>query len=720
MKLPIKTIASLSTCLFISSILVGCGKRPKDIRYKFKDLIDVRGVPIKAVPNDNYEINPFSDMGAWHAYHLPGIDDKEYYGGFTGPLYIAQEYGRWLSKSFNLIKIYDAQSGKEIKLADCKDLDLSYYPGLLVQRYDMEDFVLNLELRFVTNRTALVTTKIKNKTNKDLNLKLNWEGELLKDSRNNDGEILDIRLEASANGVKVKFPDVNHTWAVFTSKEMEYELLYPFEVKTKVDGDKYIIETEDISIKSKKEYILNTINTYTFTKDEKDNENQKIADIFKNPSKYIKDNDLRWENYLSNALKGKNHDYDKLVVKTIETLTTNWRSPAGEIKRDGITPSMSYKWFNGMWAWDSWKQAVAVTNFAPELAKDNIRAIFDYQREDGMIIDAIFYNKNGYGYTGEKGGNWNERNSKPPLASWAVWEVYESTGDKSFLGEMYPKLVKYHNWWYIGRDNDKNGIAEYGGSVDVLNNTEEEIIRAAAWESGMDNAVRFDIDYGIKVIENIDENGELVGYSINQESVDLNSYLYAEKKYLEKIAKILNKTSEANKYRKEAEYVKDFIQKNMFDKETGFFYDIDILTKKPLKDRGKGIEGVLPLWAEVASKEQAEMVKDILIDEDKFNTKVPFPTASKDNPRYDSERYWRGPVWLDQAYFAIKGLDKSGYKDEANKLAKKIVENIEGGMVDGAVIRENYNPENGEGLHCTNFSWSAGMLYLLCKEYLMQ
>ena len=60
-------------------------------------------------------------------------------------------------------------------------------------------------------------------------------------------------------------------------------------------------------------------------------------------------------------------------------------------------------------------------------------------------------------------------------------------------------------------------------------------ILAAAWESGMYNAVRFDKegkgkdDIGIKVFENKNSKGEVVGYSINQESVDLNSYLYAEK-----------------------------------------------------------------------------------------------------------------------------------------------------------------------------------------------
>ena len=146
------------------------------------------------------------------------------------------------------------------------------------------------------------------------------------------------------------------------------------------------------------------------------------------------------------------------------------------------------------------------------------------------------------------------------------------------------------------------------------------------------------------------------------------------------------------------------------------FYDIDISTKKPLVNR-EGIEGAIPLWAEVASKEQGERVKNILIDENKFNTKGPFPTASKDNPRYNPSKYWRGSVWLDQAYFAIMGLKYNGYENEASKLAKKIVENIEGSM-EKEVIRENYNPETGEGLHCTNFSWSSGMLYLLCREYL--
>lgn len=719
MKLSKRVIATLTSCMFMTCNISACTREISDneeyIRYKFKNLIDINGVPNKAQPEDNYELNPFSDMGAWHAYHLPGIEDREYYGGFTGPLYIAQEYGLWLSKCFNRLRIYS--NNQEIKFSACEKPELVYYPGLLIQKFDMKELKVELELRFVTNRTALVTTRLLNRTDDKLSLKLIWDGELLEYYNKAKDENFVPKLEGCPNGIKVQFPDINWTWDAFTTNETEYEVRYPFEVETEVNDKSYTVEKE-VKLEPRSMYVINTANTYTFTKEEKLIEDKKISNIFKEPDRYISENNKRWNNYLSMGLKDIAPKYETMAVKAIETLITNWRSHAGAIKRDGITPSISYKWFNGMWAWDSWKQAVAAVNFAPELAKDNIRAIFDYQNSDGMIIDAIFYNKSGYKYIGESGGNWNERNSKPPLAAWSVWKIYEATNDKSFVEELYTKLVKYHEWWYLARDNDKNGIIEYGASCDPLNNTDEDIIKAAAWESGMDNAVRFDIDYGVRILRNIDEKGKLLGYSINQESVDLNSYMYAEKCYLAKLAKVIGKNEDVEKYEEESAILMNFIKDNMFDDETGFFYDIDIESKKTLTLRGKGVEGFIPLWAGVASDEQANRVRNNAMDETKFNNKVPFPTASKDNPRYNPAKYWRGPVWLDQAYFALEGLKNYGFNEETRELSRKLVGNTEGSMYSDMSIRENYNPEDGKGLHCTNFSWSSGMLYLICREFL--
>ena len=243
----------------------------------------------------------------------------------------------------------------------------------------------------------------------------------------------------------------------------------------------------------------------------------------------------------------------------------------------------------------------------------------------------------------------------------------------------------------------------------------------------MDNAIRFDKngigknDVGVKVFINKDENNNIVGYSINQESVDLNSYLYAEKLFLSLISKELGYSNDSKKYISESQKIKDYVRKYMFDKKTGFFYDLQIsedgTRKKLLVNRGKGSEGYIPLWANLASKKQAESVRNNIINENMFNTYMPFPTASKDNLNFDEEKYWRGPVWLDQALFGIEALKNYGYSEDAISMTKKLFEHADG-LFDGKPIRENYNPQTGEGMNAMNFSWSASSYYLVYKNLL--
>ena len=715
----------------------------------FRNVLNVQGNP-QVNLNDSYSTNvsnPFSDMGAWHAYYLPEKGATNLYGGFAGPLIVGEEYPINLSDTISKITLTNSDTGEVYDLSKAKNIMFDFYPGKLVQTYELNDFNLKLELIFATNRSALIKTEIENKKNTDLNLNLEWSGNIFNKSPytisvNDNGEKnydLGQTLEATQNGVQVNFSNIRSTWSFFSTDQTKFNVEYDGNTSTYINGNSYVTKLDNIvNIKPQNTFKTFSTQSYTFTTEEFNNEQVKINDLLENGDTYFNDNTNRWQNYLNKAFSNTEKDsdphYKDAAVKSIITLTTNWRSAAGAIKHDGIVPSLSYKWFVGMWAWDSWKQAVATANFDGELAKNNIRALFDYQikgddsvrpYDKGTIIDAIFYNKDEQ--RGGEGGNWNERNSKPPLAAWAVWNVYKETNDIEFLKEMYPKLVDYHNWWYTNRDHDKNGIAEYGGMVHPANNSEDEIILAAAWESGMDNATRFDKegfgsdDVGVHVFENKDNNGNTVGYSINQESVDLNSYLYAEKGFLKSMADILGKTEDSQKYEVEAKNVGEYIRNNMFDKETGFFYDLQInedgSEKKLLVNRGKGTEGWMPLWAKVATQDEAELVKENMMDPNKFNTYMPLPTASKDNPKFNPNKYWRGPVWMDQALYGIESLQNYGFKDEAETLTKKLFDNAEGLIGDGP-IRENYNPETGQGLHTKNFSWSASAYYLLYKNVL--
>ncbi|MFM9625911.1 MGH1-like glycoside hydrolase domain-containing protein, partial [Streptomyces turgidiscabies] len=59
-------------------------------------------------------------------------------------------------------------------------------------------------------------------------------------------------------------------------------------------------------------------------------------------------------------------------------------------------------------------------------------------------------------------------------------------------------------------------------------------------------------DWQVMFFENRNTAGELVGFSINQESVELNSYLAHEKHLLANMAELLQKPAVANKYRQAA------------------------------------------------------------------------------------------------------------------------------------------------------------------------
>lgn len=709
----------------------------------FKNILNIEANPSPVIYGqcgDCNRYNNFSDMGAWHGYYLPEKEAQNLYGSFPGPVIIAEEYPVNLGAFISKLRIIDAFSGEEYDLRSCEG-EFSYYPGKLVQNYRLKDIEVTLTLIFMSNRSAIVKTKIVNLTKKRLIIKLQWTGNIFNSFREKEevsGFNLGQYIEGIPQGVQVRFSTIREKYKYLSTEEARFVVNYNEQVYSEINENSYITTLRNpIIIEVGERYLNYSIQSYTFTNKELEAEKLKINEVLKEPKKAFEENEVRWQEYLSKALIRSDNmtiEQKRAIAKTVITLNTNWRSAAGALLHDGIVPTMSYKWFIGIWAWDSWKHAAGTARFNGQLAKSNIDAMFQYQittkdmvrpNDKGAICDAIFFNKD-KARQGE-GGNWNERNSKPPLAAWSVWMVYEATKDFEFIRKMYPKLKEYHNWWYTNRDHDNNGIAEYGAMVHENNSDDTQIILAAAWESGMDNAPRFDVngsgfeDSGVKVFENKNSNGETIGYSINQESVDLNSYLYAEKLYLSNIADTLGYHDEALKYKESGEFVKAYINENMFDEETGYYYDLQISedgqAKKLLVNRGMGPEGWIPLWAKAATPEHAKSVVENIMCEAKFNSVMPLGTSALDNAKFQPEAYWRGPVWMDQAYFGVQGLMNYNYKEEAIKMALKIINNGEGLMGEGT-IRENYNPLTGKGLDATNFSWSSAVYLLLFQDIL--
>lgn len=602
----------------------------------------------------------FSDLGAWHAYALPAR--KEEYGGFLGPLLMDMN-GRWLAKTFSQLHITEA--GQEIHWQTATTTT-TYYPGLLQQQLETKGLKVMLQLIFVSNREALLQTTIVNLTNKKRVLSVNYTGQSLQEG---------ITIQASGNTIDVQFPRNEHRFHI--------RYLTNRSVNITVKNNSYTSALSNITIAAGASFSLTQVQAFYPASTMFLPKNYRFAEE-------LKKNEQRWNGYLQKYFSYTRNlpaNKKRLAIKSIITLVTNWRSRSKDLLHDGVFPSINYQGFYGVWSWDSWKQAVALSYFEPRLAQDNIVCLFDYQDAQGMVPDCIYSDKKEN----------NLRDTKPPLAAWAVWEVYQRSGDKTFLQKMYPALLRYHHWWYANRDHNKNGLCEYGSTDGTR--------IAAAWESGMDNAVRFDSAV-------MQQNNEQA-WSLNQESVDLNAYLCKEKMFLSAIAAALGNKSEAMTWKQQADTLANRVNAQFFHPQKGFYYDkrIDTGGFIPVE----GTEGWIPLWAGIATPAQAKAVQQMMVDTTKFNTTLPLPGLAADHPKFDPlNGYWRGPVWLDQFYFGIEGLRNYGYQHLADTFMHKLFQGAEGLLTDGPV-RENYHPLTGQGLNARNFSWSAAHILLLLK-----
>ena len=659
-KIKIVTLSVMSLGVFTACNQPATTSYTEDLltnQTDFYNLINVKNTPESAADYGKYVL---SDLGAWSGYALPEHEGYEHQGAFIGPMNMR---GYWMATSLASPSI--SIDGKRWDLV--RNIQTAkYHPGKLVQQFTDEQLHFTTELCFATSRSAMVRSVIKNVSNKPVSIAMSW-----------DGGVFDKKTVAKKinNGVDfLRSKDQNHVVVNFLTAD---------EVNVVGNDSLHTVEKANLVLQPGDSYQANYTQTLTLTDEDVNAELATLAAMDVNEA--FKANEKRWNGYLSALLSSdskfmKENKYRKAVVKSMMTLNSNYRSVAGDILHGGSYPS--YNGFFGIWSWDSWKIASANALYNTKMAESEMLTLFDYQSDKGMVPDFIGYNKNR--------NNW--RDTKPPLSAWGTMNVYNECHNKEFLSEMFDKIYKFHQWWYTDRDHDKNGICEYGS-------TDGSLI-AAAWESGMDNGVRFDDAVMLK-------NGEKA-WSMNQENICLNSFLYKEKLVLAEMATILNKKDLAAQLTKEAEYIKEFVQNKMFDNETGFFYDTRIETGEHIKVMGA--ECWLPLWAGIATQEQAEQVKDKMMDPNKFNSTLPLGTLDVSHPRLRATRgYWRGPVWVDQVYFGIVGLRNYGFNKEADFLTEKFVNNAQGLTTDGP-IHENYNPLTGETLNCPNFGWSSAVI----------
>jgi putative isomerase len=337
--------------------------------------------------------------------------------------------------------------------------------------------------------------------------------------------------------------------------------------------------------------------------------------------------------------------------------------------REAMTPSKFH--YVGVWQWDAFFHALAYRHLDARLAQDQLRILLDHQREDGMIPDAV----HDEGTVTHLNFPVDADVTKPPLIAWAAWKLYESSGDREFLEEIYEPIIRSNNWWFEKNDLDGNGLCEY----------------LHPFSSGLDDSPLW--DEGMPV-----------------ESPDLNTYLFLQQEAMAKIARVIGLPQESEMWEQRAAAMAERMVRLMWDSQAGFFWARK--GGKPIKVRTPF--NLFPLLTGRMPPEIANRLVGHLVDERQFWPRFPVPTVALNDPKFDPNQMWRGPTWVNINYLLIQGLQRNGYEDLARELRRRTLEMI----CEQDDVYEYYHPENGLNppkAACI-FGWSSAVFIDLAIE----
>jgi putative isomerase len=276
--------------------------------------------------------------------------------------------------------------------------------------------------------------------------------------------------------------------------------------------------------------------------------------------------------------------------------------------------------------------------------------------------------------------SWVDR-SQAPHGAFVVWTMYLRSRDRSLLERAYGPLVRNHHWWRAQRDPYGLGLVSCGTS-DVGDALYQGTAFGARNETGMDNSATHD-----------EAVYDPITRTLSTLDVGLNCALALDAEMLAKIARELGRPDDAATLEALSEDTRGKVQTELWDEARGLFANRQ---RKGGFVSSVGPTSFYPLLCGAASETQATRLLEHLSDPSMFGGEFVLPNASRDDPAYRENVYWRGRIWPNVNYFVWQGLRRYGFEGEASELARKSLALFEKSWASSRFSGENYNAENGE------------------------
>ena len=378
-------------------------------------------------------------------------------------------------------------------------------------------------------------------------------------------------------------------------------------------------------------------------------------------TRYMAHNEFRTSNYISETLPDFDQTRNRLPQPIydedpgyIQMYWDTWRMAFGRFRQPApgspfISNYIDEAFNEALFLWDTAFMTMFCNygfRYVPGI--QSLDNFYFSQMDDGEIVREIDENTGlprvQYAPPGSPGS------LNHPILAWAELESFRITGDTARLRKVFYPLAAY--FYAYNKIKDPISGLYYG-----------------SWAS-MDNSPRLD--------------GMLC-------SIDTSSEMAMFARQLARIAGIIGLKDERKHFTKEADRLARLINEQLWNPETGFYYDLNLDHKI---HNVKTIAGYWPLLAGIATNKQAEHLVAALQDTAQFKRTHMVPTVPADEPTFEPRGcYWRGGVWTPTDIMVIEGLEQYGYKTLADEIALNHLENVYRVYQKTGTVWEFYQPD---------------------------
>ncbi|OED00787.1 trehalase family glycosidase [Rhizobium sp. YK2] len=324
-----------------------------------------------------------------------------------------------------------------------------------------------------------------------------------------------------------------------------------------------------------------------------------------------------------------------------------------------------------VWYNDQTYAALLSGLFDMDIARENLAAAFAGVTPQGNVACIVTSND-----------AWVDR-TQPPLGSLVLWDLYQRSGERSIVEASYDVVARAHRWWWENRDPEGRGMISCGTS-DLGGSLYKGTAFGARNETGMDNSATHDeAVYDPKT------------RSLSTFDLGLNCVVALDAEMLAKLAAVLGKTAEAEEFAAIAEGLRQRIRDELWDNERKIFANRQ---RSGAFVKSLSPTSFYPLLCGAASNEQASHLMAHLEDTSLFAGEFGLPNATRDDPAYAENVYWRGRIWPNVNYLVWLGLKRYGLDPQAQTLMEQSRKLFLKSWEGTRIAAENYNSETGEAM----------------------